>query len=62
LQEAIEDLADFCLPALNCQTIVVHELIRNVLEAKPRARKAVGHLIGMAFHKEILSDDGIVEG
>lgn len=34
----------------------------NVLEAKPRARKAVGHLLDAALNDEIISSDAFLSG
>lgn len=62
LQEAIDDLTSFCTPNVNEQAIVVRELFIKVLEAKPRARKAVGHLLDAAMDKEIISTDGFLAG
>lgn len=62
LQEAIEDLTSFCTPNVNQQAIIVRELFTKVLEAKPRARKAVGHLLDAALQKEIISTNGFLSG
>jgi translation initiation factor 4G len=40
----------------------VQELFTNVLEAKSRARKAVGHLLDVALDKNIISNEGFVSG
>jgi hypothetical protein len=32
------------------------------LEGKPRARKAVGHLLDAALHKNIISTEGFLSG
>jgi len=58
----MEDLTSFCAPVTNQQAIVVRELFTNVLEAKPRARKAVGHLLDVAIHKNAISNEGFVAG
>ncbi|CAF1414012.1 unnamed protein product [Rotaria magnacalcarata] len=44
------------------QALIVRELFTNVLEAKPRARKAIGHLLGVALHKNIISNHGFLSG
>ena len=62
MQEAIEDLTDFCTSNTNQQAIIVRELFTNVLEAKPRARKAIGHLLGCAFREKLISNDGFSAG
>ncbi len=61
-QEAIEDLTSFCTENLAQQAVVVRELFTNVLEAKPRARKAVGHLLDAALHKNVISTEGFLSG
>lgn len=62
VKEALEDLADFCTSNDEHQSIIVRELFSNVLEAKPRARKAVGHLLDAAFHEKIFSADSVLKG
>ncbi len=61
-QEALEDLSSFCTENIDQQGIVVRELFTNVLEGKPRARKAVGHLLDAALHKNIISTEGFLSG
>ncbi|CAF0970215.1 unnamed protein product [Adineta ricciae] len=62
VKEAIEDLTDFCTSNTNQQAIIVRELFTNVLEAKPRARKAIGHLLGCASRQKVISNDGFPTG
>jgi translation initiation factor 4G len=62
VKEAVEDLVDFCPPNTDHQAIIVQELFTNVLEAKSRARKAVGHLLDVALDKNIISNEGFVSG
>ncbi|CAF4238030.1 unnamed protein product, partial [Adineta steineri] len=58
--EAVEDLSDFCTPNTNQQAIIIRELFTKVLEGKPHARKAIGHLLDMTFQKNIISDQGFL--
>ncbi len=58
----MEDLAAFRTPSLDQQALIVRELFTNVLEAKSRARKAVGHLLDAALNEEILSTDAFLSG
>jgi hypothetical protein len=58
----LEDLAAFRTPSIDQQALIVQELFTNVLEAKPRARKAVGHLLDAALNEEILSTDAFLSG
>jgi hypothetical protein len=58
----LEDLAAFRTPSLDQQALIVRELFTNVLEAKSRARKAVGHLLDAAINEEILSTDAFLSG
>ncbi|CAF3707843.1 unnamed protein product [Adineta steineri] len=60
--EAVEDLSDFCTSNTNQQAIIVRELFTNVLEGKPRARKAIGHLLDMTLQKNLISDQGFLSG
>ncbi|CAF0971392.1 unnamed protein product [Adineta ricciae] len=62
VKEAIEDLTDFCTSNTDQQAIIIRELFTNVLEAKPRARKAIGHLLGCAFREKVISNDGFPTG
>jgi translation initiation factor 4G len=62
VKEALEDLAAFRTPSIDQQALIVRELFTNVLEAKPRARKAVGHLLDAALNEEILSTDAFLSG
>ena len=62
VQEAIEDLTDFITTNVDHQALIVQELFVNVFEAKPRARKAVAHLLVSAVGKQILSEAGICDG
>ncbi len=57
----MDDLSSFCTKNIDQQAIIVRELFTNVLEAKPRARKAVGHLLDATLHKDI-SSDGFLSG
>lgn len=47
---------------MNQQALIVQELMTKVLEAKPRARKAVGHLLDAALQKETISNEGFTSG
>jgi hypothetical protein len=58
----LEDLAAFRTPSPDQQALIVRELFTNVLEAKPRSRKAVGHLLDAAINEEILSTDAFLSG
>lgn len=62
LQEALEDLVAFRTPSSDQQALIVRELFTNVLEAKPRARKAVGHLLDAALNDSIISVDAFISG
>lgn len=62
VKEALEDLAAFRTPSVDQQALIVQELFRNVLEAKARARKAVGHLLDAALNDELLSTDAFLSG
>jgi hypothetical protein len=58
----LEDLAAFRTPSIDQQGIIIRELFTNVLEAKPRARKAVGHLLDAALNEDALSTDAFFSG
>ena len=58
----MEDLSAFRTPIYDQQAIIVRELFTNVFEAKPRARKAVGHLLDPALHRGILSTEAFLSG
>ncbi|CAF4161377.1 unnamed protein product, partial [Adineta steineri] len=60
--KAVEDLSDFCTSNTNQQAIIVRELFTNVLEGKPRARKAIGHLLDMTLQKNLISDQSFLSG
>lgn len=62
VKEALEDLIAFRTSNIDQQATIVRELFINVLEAKPRARKAVGHLFDAALNDEILSIDAFLSG
>ncbi|CAF3682682.1 unnamed protein product [Adineta steineri] len=62
VKEALEDLSLFRTPSLDQQAIIVRELFSNVFEAKPRARKAVGHLLDASLNDEIISTDAFISG
>ncbi|CAF0968729.1 unnamed protein product, partial [Rotaria sordida] len=62
VKEALEDLATFRTSSFDQQAIIVRELFTNVLEAKPRARKAVGHLLDAALNEDILSTEAFLSG
>ncbi|CAF0727027.1 unnamed protein product, partial [Didymodactylos carnosus] len=62
VEDAIEDLTDFHIRTSSDEELVVRELITNVLELKPRAMIAVGHLLDSAQKQQILSVDGITNG
>ena len=62
VKEALEDLIAFRTSNPDQQATIVRELFTNVLEAKPRARKAVGHLFDAALNDEILSVDAFLSG
>jgi hypothetical protein len=61
-KDALEDLAAFSTPNIEQQRVIVRELFINVLEAKPRARKAIGHLLETALNREILSNKAFLAG
>ena len=58
----MEDLSAFCTSSFDQQAIIVRELFTNALEAKPRARKAVGHLLDAAINVGILSTKAFHSG
>ncbi|UJR37779.1 hypothetical protein I4U23_030471 [Adineta vaga] len=60
--DAIEDLSDFCTSKTNEQAIIIRELLTNVLEAKPRARKAIGHLLAVTLQRKVISNEGFLAG
>ncbi|CAM4941289.1 unnamed protein product [Rotaria socialis] len=62
IQEALDDVMEFCTTNVDQQALIVRELFTNVLEAKPRARKAIGHLLDVVLHKNIISNDGFLSG
>ncbi|CAF1205745.1 unnamed protein product [Rotaria sordida] len=62
INEAIEDLRDFCISNINQQALIIRELFTNVLEAKPRARKAIGHLLDIVLHQNIISNEAFLSG
>ncbi|CAF0862239.1 unnamed protein product [Rotaria sp. Silwood1] len=62
VKEALEDLASFRTSSFDQQAIIVRELFTNVLEAKPRARKAVGHLLDAALNDDVLSTEAFLSG
>ncbi|CAF4270107.1 unnamed protein product [Rotaria sp. Silwood2] len=62
VKEALEDVATFRTSSADQQAIIVRELFTNVLEAKPRARKAVGHLLDAALNDDILSTEAFLSG
>ncbi|CAF2066461.1 unnamed protein product [Rotaria magnacalcarata] len=62
VKEALEDLAAFCTRSLDQQAIIVRELFTNVLEAKSRARRAVGHLLDAAHNDDNISETAFVSG
>ncbi len=55
-------MSSICASNINQQAISVRELFTNVLEAKPRARKAIGHLLDAALQKNIISNEGFLSG
>ena len=58
----MEDLAAFRTPSDDQQALIVRELFTNVLEAKPRARKAVGHLLDAALDEKLISKEAFLSG
>ncbi|CAF4530695.1 unnamed protein product, partial [Rotaria socialis] len=62
VKEALEDLAAFCTRSLDQQAIIVRELFTSVLEAKSRARRAVGHLLDAAHNDDNISETAFVAG
>ncbi|CAF1176047.1 unnamed protein product [Rotaria sp. Silwood1] len=62
VKEALKDLAAFYIPNLDQQAIIVRELFKNVLEAKPCASKAVGHLLDAALNDNVLSTEAFISG
>ncbi|CAF4758955.1 unnamed protein product, partial [Rotaria magnacalcarata] len=60
--EALDDVMEFCTTNVDQQALIVRELFTSVLEAKPRARKAIGHLLDVVLHKNIISNDGFLSG
>ncbi|CAF3130422.1 unnamed protein product [Rotaria sp. Silwood2] len=62
IKEAQEDLSSFRTSSYDQQTIIIRELFTNVLEAKPRARKAVGHLLDAGVNQTILSTESFLSG
>ncbi|CAF0991144.1 unnamed protein product [Rotaria sp. Silwood1] len=62
IQEAIEDVKEFCTTNIDQQALIIRELFTNVLEAKPRARKAIGHLLDIVLHKNIISEEAFLSG
>lgn len=62
VREALEDVINFCTANTDQQALIVRELFINVLEAKPRARKAIGHLLDIVLHKNIIITDAFLSG
>ncbi|CAF1271490.1 unnamed protein product [Rotaria sp. Silwood1] len=62
IHEAIEDVKEFCTTNIDQQALIIRELFTNVLEAKPRARKAIGHLLDIVLHKNIISEEAFLSG
>ncbi|CAF0867973.1 unnamed protein product [Adineta ricciae] len=62
VKEALEDLNAFCTASQDQQALIVRELFVNVLEAKSRARKAVGHLLDAALNDAILLPNAFISG
>ncbi|CAF3624998.1 unnamed protein product [Rotaria socialis] len=62
VKEALEDLATFCTRSFDQQAIIVRELFTNAFEAKPRARRAVGHLLDAAHNENLICEKAILAG
>ena len=58
----MEDLNAFCTASQDQQALIVRELFVNVLEAKARARKAVGHLLDAALNDTVLLPNAFISG
>ncbi|CAF1343736.1 unnamed protein product [Adineta steineri] len=62
VKEGLQDLFAFYTPSHDQQAIIVRELFKNNLEAKPLARQGAGHLLNATLNGGIISTDAFISG
>ncbi|CAF4007899.1 unnamed protein product, partial [Adineta steineri] len=62
VKEGLQDLFAFYTPSHDQQAIIVRELFKNNLEAKPLARQGAGHLLNATLNGSIISTDAFISG